>query len=258
MITSAQNPRIQHIRTLLTQRKAREESGEFVVEGVRLVEEALGSGWEARLLLYTSELSPRGQSLLTKARARGAEVEEIPPQLIRSSADTENPQGILGVFARRELPLAEQPNFIVVADAIRDPGNLGALLRTAAAAGAEAALLGPGCVDAFSPKVLRAGMGAHFRLALRQLDWDEIGTIIKPACRVYVAESGEGTPCWQLDLTQPVALIIGGEAEGAGAAAHALADGTIFIPMPGESESLNAAVAAGILLFEVVRQRNFR
>jgi TrmH family RNA methyltransferase len=258
MITSAQNPRIQHIRALLTQRKAREETGEFVIEGVRLVEEALGSGWEARLLLYTSELSPRGQALLAQARARGAEVDEVPPHLIKSSADTENPQGILGVFARRELPLADRINFFVVADAIRDPGNLGALLRTAAAAGAQAALLGPGCVDAFSPKVLRAGMGAHFRLPLRQLDWDEIGALIKPACRVYVAESAEGTPCWQLDLTQPAALIIGGEAEGAGAEARALADGTVSIPMPGESESLNAAVAAGILLFEVVRQRNFR
>jgi len=258
VITSAQNPRIQHIRALLTQRKARDESGEFVVEGVRLVGEALASGWEARLLLYTSELSQRGQGLLAQARARGAEVEEIPPHLIKSSADTENPQGILGVFARRELSLAEQLNFIVVADAIRDPGNLGALLRTAAAAGAQAALLGPGCVDAFSPKVLRAGMGAHFRLALRQLEWEEIGAIIKPACRVYIADSVNGTPCWQTDLIQATALIIGGEAEGAGAEAHALADGTISIPMPGASESLNAGVAAGILLFEVVRQRNFR
>ena len=258
MITSAQNPRIQHIRALLTQRKARDESGEFVIEGVRLVEEALGSNWEVRLLLYTSELSPRGQALLAQARARGAEVDEIPPYLIKSSADTENPQGILGVFARRELPLADQLNFIVVADAIRDPGNLGALLRTAAAAGAQAALLGPGCVDAFSPKVLRAGMGAHFRLALRQLDWAEIAAMLKPACRVYMAASAEGTPCWQLDLTQPAALVIGGEAEGAGPEARALADGYVSIPMPGASESLNAGVAAGILLFEVVRQRNFR
>jgi tRNA G18 (ribose-2'-O)-methylase SpoU len=82
--------------------------------------------------------------------------------------------------------------------------------------------------------------------------------MLKPACRVYMAASAEGTPCWQLDLTQPAALVIGGEAEGAGPEARALADGYVSIPMPGASESLNAGVAAGILLFEVVRQRNFR
>ena len=256
MISSAQNPRIQHVRALLSQRKARDEAGEFAVEGVRLVEEALASHWEAHLLLYTSELSARGQPLLALARERGAEVDEVPPQLLKSITDTENPQGILGVFAQRDLPLPVKLHFVVVADVIRDPGNLGALLRTAAAAGAQAALLGPGCVDVFSPKVLRAGMGAHFRLAVRHLGWEEIAALVKPACRVYVAESSQGTPCWQLDLTRPTALVIGGEAEGAGAEAQALADGYVTIPMPGTSESLNAAVAAGILIFEVVRQRN--
>ncbi len=260
MITSAQNPRIQHVRALLAQRKAREEAQEFAVEGVRLVEEALASGWEARLLLYTTGLSARGLALLDAARARAAVVEEISPQLFKSTADTENPQGILGVFGRRELalPAPEALNFAVVADALRDPGNLGTLLRTAAAAGAQAALLAPGCADAFSPKVLRAAMGAHFRLPLRQMGWEEIGALLKPACRVYAAESGQGTACWQLDFKAPSALIIGGEAEGPGSQAHALADEAVTIPMPGASESLNAAVAAGILLFEVVRQRKLR
>lgn len=258
MITSAQNPRIQQVRALLSQRKAREEAGEFAIEGVRLVEEAVSAGWPAHLLLYTRELSPRGLLLLEKARAGGAQMEEVPPQLMKSTADTENPQGILGVFARRDLPLPERLDFVVIPDGIRDPGNLGTLLRSASAAGAQAALLPPGGVDAFSPKVLRGAMGAHFRLPLREAGWEEIARLVKPACRVYLAESSEGTPCWQLDLTQPVALVIGGEAEGAGPQARALADGAITIPMPGASESLNAAAAAGILLFEVVRQRSSR
>jgi len=258
MITSTHNPRVQQIRALLGQRKEREERGEFVVEGVRLGEEAFESGWEARLLLYTSELSARGLDLVQRWRERGVEVEEAAPHVLRSAADTENPQGILGVFARRELPLPTEPDFLVVADGLRDPGNLGALLRTSAAAGVQAVLLSSGCADAFSPKVLRAGMGAHFRLPIHSLDWDQLAGVLKPACRVYLAESDEGTPAWQLDLREPTALIVGGEAEGAGPQSRALADGCITIPMPGKSESLNAAVAAGILLFEVVRQRGSR
>ncbi len=255
MITSAQNPRIQHARALIEQRKARESSGEFTVEGVRLVEEALSAQWDARLLLYTAELSARGMSLLETARQQGAEVEEVSPQLLKSLADTGTPQGILGVFARHDLPLAARLDFVVVADNVRDPGNLGALLRSAAAAGVQAVLLPPGTADAFAPKVLRAAMGAHFHLPLRRFDWDAIARLLKPACRVYLAESDEGVPLWQLDLTRPLALVIGGEAEGASPQARALADGLITIPMPGKSESLNAAVAAGVLLFEVVRQR---
>ena len=255
MITSPQNPRIQQVRALLSQRKERDETGLFVLEGVRLLEEALSSGWQARFMLYTADLSPRGLELIAACRARGVEVEEVAPHVLKSAADTENPQGILGVFARRELTLARDLDFIVVADCVRDPGNLGTLLRSAAAAGAQAVLLSPGTVDAFSPKVVRAGMGAHFRLALKNFAWAELPALVKPACQIYTAEAGAGTACWQLDLRGPLALVIGGEAEGVSPEARALSDGAVTIPMPGRSESLNAAVAAGILLFEVVRQR---
>ena len=255
MITSTQNARIQQVRALVGQRKEREARAEFVVEGVRLCEEALASGWEARLLLYTSELSPRGLALVRDCRARGMVVEETAPFVLRSASDTENPQGILAVFAQRELRLPAPFDFVVVADGLRDPGNLGTLLRTAAAAGAQALLLAPGCADPFSPKVLRAGMGAHFRLALRCLEWDALEELLKPGCRVLVADAGAGKPAWDLNLRGPTALVVGGEAEGVCPQARAMADGIITIPMPGQSESLNAAVAAGILLFEVVRQR---
>lgn len=255
MITSAQNPRIQHVRALIARRKDREERAEFVVEGVRLLEEALASGWEMRVLLYAGELSPRAAALLNEARNRGVDVEEVTLPLFQSLADTETPQGVLGVLARRHDPLPVGLNFVVVADGIRDPGNLGTLLRSAAAAGVQGVFLPPGTADAFAPKVVRAGMGAHFRLPVIQANWEQIAAVLKPACRIYVAESGEGMPCWRVDLTGPVALVIGGEAEGASAQARALADGMLTIPMPGKSESLNAGVAAGILLFEVVRQR---
>jgi len=256
MITSAQNPRLQHVRALLTQRKDRDHFGEFVVEGVRLVEEALAGGWQARFLLYTDELSARGQSLVESARRQNVEAEGVTTHLMKGLADTETPQGLLGVFVRRSLPFPEEPNFLVVTDALRDPGNLGTLLRTAAAAGVQGILLGPGTTDPFNPKALRSGMGAHFRLPMQKMDWPAIEALCRPATQIWLAEAAEGTPCWQADLRSPVTLIIGGEADGAGPQARALASGNITIPMPGRSESLNAAVAAAILLFEVVRQRS--
>lgn len=261
MITSTHNPKLQRLRALTGRRQEREQARAFVTEGVRLTEEALLAGWTPELVLYSAELSERGLALLEQFRQRGAEVEETLPRLLQSASDTETAQGIAAVFAMRSLPLPERADFVLVADAVRDPGNLGTLLRSAAAAGVQAVLLAPGSADAFSPKVLRAGMGAHFRLPLAALSWEEIAAFCQakgdtPSLNVLIAEAEEGRSCWTLDLTQPLALVVGGEAEGASTSARGMADGLVRIPMPGKSESLNAAVAASILLFEVVRQRS--
>ena len=258
MITSAQNPRIQQLRALFTQRKAREEGGEFPIEGVRLFEEALRAGWSPRSVFYTAELSPRGMELVELSRAGGADVEEADARILRAVVDTENPQGLVGIFPFRAVPLPPQPDFLVVVDGLRDPGNLGTLLRTAEAAGAQGVLLTAGTVDPYSPKVLRAGMGAQFRLPVAALDWEQLQQAIKPRLRVFSADAApEGSEaCWELDLREPLARAIGAEAEGIGPRMRALTDTFVRIPMPGRAESLNAAVAAGVLLFEVVRQRS--
>ncbi len=256
MITSSHNPKLQHVRGLLSQRKDRKSAQEFVIEGVRLAEEALTSGWLPKLVLHTAELSPRGQELLGKFHEAGCEVEGITPALLNSLSGTESPQGILAVLPMCELPIPAEPTFLLIADAIRDPGNLGTLLRSAAAAGVQGVILAPGTTDAFAPKVVRSAMGAHFRLPIRGLDWIAISALCKPRLQVLLAEAGGGTPAWQVDLRQPLALIVGGEAEGASGAALDLADACITIPMPGRSESLNAAMAGSILLFEIVRQRS--
>jgi RNA methyltransferase, TrmH family len=145
------------------------------------------------------------------------------------------------------------PDFILIPDQIRDPGNLGTLLRTAAAAGVETVLLPPETTDAFAPKVLRAGMGAHFRLPIHSLTWEEIKTLTNDM-DVYIADM-DGASCWETDLRKPLALVIGGEAEGASDEAQRLANGKISIPMSSGVESLNAGVAGSVLMFEVVRQR---
>jgi len=259
MITSSHNPRIQRLRSLLAKRSEREEQKAFVVEGVRLAEEALQAKWLPQSVLFTSELSERGKDLVKHFAAQNVEVEEVPPSLMESVSDTETSQGLLAILPLRSLEPPATLDFIVIADAIRDPGNLGTMIRSAAAAGAQAMFLAPDTADPFAPKVVRSAMGAHFRLPLIAMDWEQIVRQCKakkPPVQLLLSEASKGTPCWQLDLRRPLALIIGGEAEGASPKAIEAADQFITIPMPGKSESLNAAIAASILLFEVVRQRN--
>lgn len=265
MLTSLHNPRLARVRALLEKKKARDEEQAFAVEGVRLVEEALATGWQPELVLYSAQLSRRGLQVVQNFRQQGAEVWEIAPELMDTLTGTETAPGLVAVMPARQLPLPENLTFALITDNLRDPGNLGTLLRTAAAAGVQAALLSPGTTDAFAPKVLRAGMGAHFRLPIYHLSWDEIHAFCEPPqlaadssgrkLRVFLAEAARGSVCWDVDLRQPLALMVGSEAEGASSQALALADIFIRIPMPGQSESLNAAIAASILLFEIVRQR---
>ncbi len=260
MITSSHNPKLQYVRRLLSHRPSRQEENACVVEGVRLNEEALAAGWLPQLLLFSPDLTDRGRKIVAEYTPRGVETLEISPELMKKVSETETPQGLLGVFPLQMEPLPERLDFVLIVDAVRDPGNLGTLLRSAAAAGVQAVLLTPGTTDAFAPKVLRAGMGAHFRLSLHSLDWAEIPALLKshsqPPAQIYLAEASGGCPYWQADLTRPLALVVGNEAEGASPAAHQACDASLSIPMPGRSESLNAAIAASILLFEVVRQRN--
>jgi TrmH family RNA methyltransferase len=255
MITSSQNPKIKWVRELQNSSRARRQEGVFVIEGVRLVEEALAAGWQARLVLFSSDLSQRGSALLEGLAAQNAPLEKVAPSVLRSASDTITPQGILTVLERRHAPMVENPNFVFIPDQVRDPGNLGAMLRTAAAAGVQAVFIPSGAVDVFSPKVLRAGMGAHFRLPVYPLEWAEITAYVQ-ALAVYLADVQQGVVYTQADWRAPLALIVGSEAEGASPPALSLATQRVHIPMPGGSESLNAAIAAGILLFECARQRS--
>jgi TrmH family RNA methyltransferase len=160
--------------------------------------------------------------------------------------------------------LPSSPSLVLIVDRLRIPGNLGAILRTAAAAGVELVLLPPGNIDPFNPKVIRGGMGAHFCLPIVRAGWDAIEKHLV-GLDIWLASAGEGERYDQVDWSRPVAVIVGGEASGAGESADALASfathpgdacGRVHIPMPGGMESLNAAVAAGVLLFEIARQRS--
>jgi TrmH family RNA methyltransferase len=253
VITSSQNSKIKLVRALMGRAKERREANAFVVEGVRLIEEAEIRDWRFETVLYDHSLSERGKSLVERLISRSIEVEEVSQNLMKSLSDTETPQGILAVLEVSSLPISNSPDFILIPDQIRDPGNLGTLLRTAAATSVQAVLLPPETTDAFAPKVVRAGMGAHFQLPIHSMVWGEIRAQTKDL-QVYLADM-DGKSCWETDLSQPLALIIGGEAEGASDEARKLANEKISIPMAGNVESLNAGVAGSVLMFETVRQR---
>jgi len=255
MITSSQNPKLKLVRALSGRPKDRREADAFLAEGVRLVEEALAADWPIRFALYSSGLSERGMELVDGLKVVGSEVDEVSDDLLQAACETETSQGILAVLDHSQLPIPESPNFLLIPDQIRDPGNLGTLIRSAAAAGVQAVLLPPETTDAFAPKVVRAGMGAHFRLPIISTEWEEIEQMCRGAnLQVFLADMA-GQTCWETDFRSPLALIVGGEAEGASEQARALTTSTVSIPMPGKAESLNAGVAGAVLLFEVVRQR---
>lgn len=255
MITSAQNPKLKLVRALAGRPKERREAGAFLAEGARLVEEALASGWPIRFVLYAQGLSGRSSQALEALARAGVELESVEAALFDSVSETETSQGILAVMELSVLPAPPQPTFTLILDQIRDPGNLGTLLRSAQAAGVDSVLIPPETTDPFAPKVVRAGMGAHFRLPVERASWEEIRARLGKT-PVYLAETENAIPCWQADFKSALVLVVGNEAEGASPEARALASQNVIVPMPGKMESLNAAVAGSVLMFEVVRQRS--
>jgi len=257
MISSPHNTRLKLLRALAGKPKERREADCFLAEGVRLVEEAHFAHWPFQFALFSADISRRGRKLLDELAATGVELEEVLPELLRSAGETDSSQGLVAVL---KLPpvnpvLLKKPNFVLIPDQIRDPGNLGTLIRSAAAAGVEAVFIPPETTDPFAPKVVRAGMGSHFRIPVLNLAWDQIRSNLE-GLSIFLAGADGSLACWSADFRRPLALIVGGEAEGASESARNMANMFVKIPMPGKIESLNAGVAGAILMFEVVRQRN--
>jgi TrmH family RNA methyltransferase len=257
MIASTQNARIKAARKL-SERKERYAAGQFLVEGVRLLRDAWQSGIRPAAVFYAGELvaaNPPALALLDELQAAGVECLACTPPVFASLTDTVTPQGLAGVMPLLQRPLAEPLRLALVLDGVRDPGNAGTLLRSAAAAGADVVFFGPGSVDPYNDKVVRAGMGAHFRVPLRVCaTWAQVESLLPATLTRFVAAAGAIHTYDQVDWRQPCALIVGGEAEGASASAHARAT-PIAIPMHNGVESLNAGVAGSIVLFEAARQR---
>ena len=267
LITSPSNPRISKVRALHTAR-GRKKSGLFLMEGPKLLEALLAAQIVPYEVYYQPELLRRTLFLFQSlTEVPSSALIEVNARVIEAISETKTSQGIVCVLpfsaldqARiqaRRVP-AYRPALLIL-DTLTDPGNLGTILRTALAADVERVLLTPDCVDYYSPKVLRAATGAHLMLPVEvDLSWEAIGERVTTHCghvpRVLLAEASGPLRYYDLDLTQPFALVIGNEAHGPSQAARALATHSISIPLANGVESLNAAMATGIVLYEAVRQ----
>lgn len=252
-ISSAKNPTIKALKSLST-RKGREAEGRFLVEGEVMLREALGCGLVIRDLLV--EEGRAGEA--APFEAAGARCFAVPGALLAAVCDTKTPQGICASFdIPSPLPLERAPKRVVALDGTQDPGNVGTVWRTADAAGFEGLLLGAGCADPLSPKVQRAAMGSGFRVPymttddlpaalgdLRERGWSVIASDLKGADFYRRPDPGER-----------FALVIGNEARGISDAVREAATTLVKLPMRGGAESLNAAVAAGIMMYELMRER---
>jgi TrmH family RNA methyltransferase len=251
MIASLTNPKVRTVRRLQNDRRFREAEQAYVIEGIRWLEDALAHGAVPSAVFYTEAW--RDNPVLEPLGGRAHLVE---PAVMTHMSDLETPPGVLAVLPMRPIPLSSRPTLLLILDAIQTPGNLGTLLRTATAAGVDGVVLAPGCVDAYNPKVVRGAMGAHLRLPLLAAEWPQIGAMTA-SLRIFLATAAAELPYTAVDWRQRSALIVSNEAHGASAQSQLLGQG-IHIPMAEGTESLNAAVAAGIILFEAARQRGFR
>jgi TrmH family RNA methyltransferase len=253
MISSLSNPKVKHVRRLQSDRRFRSSQQQFVVEGTRWMGELLSKTLLLQNLFYTETwLSQTGHADLFAQMT--ASIYVVSDEVMTAMSSTETPPGVLATVAINPLPVPPRASLMLILDSITNPGNLGTMLRTATAAGVDAVLLTSGCVDIYNPKVVRGSMGALLRLPVHQLEWDEIARAVD-RMRVWVAKVDGSKAYTAVDWRQSVALIVGNEAHGASKKANTLADGSVSIPMSAETESLNAAIAAGIILFEAARQR---
>ncbi len=234
----------------------------FLIEGTHLVEMALDAGMQVTEFFVTDRFIARREheGLRGKIAKRTGTTYEISEPALRKITDTETPQGIAAIASSdvgdlASLQCRNEP-FLVVLDGIQDPGNLGAIIRTADAAGADAALLLPGTCDAFAPKVIRATAGSIFNLPLVYAGRDEVVKWLrKQQIRLAIAEAHGGESLYEVDLWGPIALAFGNEIRGIHRDLKKAAGISLTIPIFGRAESLNVAASAALCLYEVAKQR---
>ncbi len=256
MLTSVQNPLVKNLRKL-QRAKYRQEQQIFLLEGTHLLEEACAAGWPLMTVCFTPEWQQNHPGLLTQFGA-AVHLQVVSPQVLQAIATTVHPDGVIAVARSRPPETLQLRSLGLVLETIQDPGNLGTMIRTAAAAGAEGVLLSVDCVDLENPKVLRASAGQWFRLPMavspnlvqdlrvyQQQGWQLVATLPE-APQDY----------WAIDFGQPTLILLGNEGAGLSESLIALADQQARIPLQQGVESLNVAIAAALLLYEAQRQRS--
>ena len=253
MITSVRNRRVAQARRL-HRSSVRRQEGLTLLEGPRLVSEGAEAGLLQTVFVATNA-DVIAEHAAEAASAAGAEVLRCSPHVVSAASDSHSPQGIVAIGHVPHVDGLAEPALILVIDGVQDPGNLGALIRTGAAAGASMIFRSPGSADPFSPKAMRAGAGAQFRVPIR--DTEGPATLPSPIQTIrFHASAADGEINYdQIDWTEPSGVVVGAETRGVSTAWLCACLSTVRVPLHHGVESLNAAAAAAVILFEAARQR---
>lgn len=259
MITSTANQQVKNIVQLTKKAKERRRQGVFLIEGIRMFRETPAELFEK---VYVAESFLQKESNVQLLHAKHTVYEIVSENVFARMSDTKTPQGILCIVRRPLYKLADlqkgKNTHLLILENIQDPGNLGTMLRTGEGAGITGVILDPDCVDLFAPKTVRATMGSIYRVPFYQAD--DLQTVLcslkQQGILFYAAHSKAVKTYDAFDYCQPTAFLIGNEGNGLTKQALEQADACLRIPMAGQLESLNAAMAAGILMYEANRQRN--
>jgi TrmH family RNA methyltransferase len=256
-IQSKENLLIKDIKKL-KEKKYRKDCNMFLVEGFRFVEEALDSDFEVVNIF----ISTRGESKYEDSQVKiklqeNTKVYSINDSLFKSICDTENPQGIIATVKNKPVEIKYNHGFYVLADKIQDPGNMGTIIRTAHATGALGVIITKGTVDIYNDKTLRATMGSIFKVpVLFDEDLSLVTKLRDSGFKLITSSLDTDANFYDIDLKEKVIISVGNEGNGISDEVYDICDLKVKIPMPGGAESLNVAVAASIMMYEVVRQKN--
>jgi len=258
LVTSRQNALVKDLRRALTQAELTDD-GHCAIEGAHILEEAIRSGLRVKAVFFSQSAQDRAQRLLPQISTH-AETILLPDDVFKSAVATETPQGVAALVKPRALDLSEalavEDPFLIGAAGIQDPGNFGTIIRSAEAFGAAAVIAIDKTVSPLNSKVIRGSSGSIFRLPVVKRNAAEvIGELKDAGVRILATSSHKGTPLPEIDLTGSTCVFVGSEGAGVPREVLAAADETLFIPQSPKVESLNAGVAASIILYEAARQR---
>ncbi|KMY56232.1 RNA methyltransferase [Bacillus sp. FJAT-27231] len=243
-IQSIKNPQVKQWKKLLT-KKEREKAGQYLLEGFHLVEAALHHKRDIVELIVSEDIT-----LPAHWNVDDVEMTMVTPEIAKALSDTEAGQGAFAVCRKQKLTEALKGRTYLLIDAVQDPGNIGTMIRTADAAGLDGVILGTGCADPYNPKVLRSAQGSHFHLPLIQMPLLEaVHQLKEQGIRVFGTSLQQASDYREAEVEDSFALLVGNEGSGVEEALLKETDNNVYIPIYGKSESLNVAVAAGILLY---------
>jgi TrmH family RNA methyltransferase len=257
-IISPSNPVVKEALKIKERRADRRS--DFLVEGKHILEMALESGVEIKRVFVTRPFTSKNEGFLRRVSKKGGELIETTERILSILSDTETPQGVAAVVSYESydiagVSLSENP-LIMICDGIQDPGNLGTIIRTSDAAGADAVILLPGTCDFLSPKVVRASAGSVFNIPVFSAGTEDVIKQLKErSVSVVISDAKASKSIYEADLGKPVAFALGNEARGVSKGLRAKGDLLLKIPIIGFAESLNVAASAAVFLYETIRQR---